>query len=139
MSDLPPCRCLIVFPGFGISTSTAFEELGARLTKSPRRSKMMTFGTRPLFPVMEWGPAENDFEPLVFAKWPELARLKRRFIQAGAETALLTGSGSALYAVFDSAEQLARARQYVPAGWKVFSSRTLTRAEYWRRSVEEEP
>jgi 4-diphosphocytidyl-2-C-methyl-D-erythritol kinase len=133
LSDLPPRICLVVFPGFSISTSQAFRQLGSRLTPLKNRLKIDGFGARPLFPMMEWGPAENDFEQIVFAKWPELASLKRRFIQAGAETALLTGSGSALYAVFDSAEQLLRARRHIPPGWKVFRARTLSRDGYWRR------
>jgi 4-diphosphocytidyl-2C-methyl-D-erythritol kinase len=79
---------------------------------------------------MSWGPAENDFEHVVFARWPELARWKRRLIRAGAEVASLTGSGSAVYALFTSSRQMARASKLIPKGWLLFSTRTLVRAEY---------
>ncbi len=133
LPDLPPRRCLVVFPGFSVSTEEAFRWLSSGLTDASTRYNMEKIGTRSLLPLLKWGPAENDLEPVVFAKWPELARCKRRFIQAGAETALLTGTGSALYAVFDSAKQMSAARGHIPPEWKFFETRTLSRAGYWRR------
>jgi 4-diphosphocytidyl-2-C-methyl-D-erythritol kinase len=106
------------------------------LTKNPRARKVNSFGVWSQYPCNEWGPAENDFEQFVFAKWPELERLKIQFIRAGAETALLTGSGSAIYAIFDSARQLNRACGVVPPGWTVFRTRTLSRHEYQRMIVD---
>jgi 4-diphosphocytidyl-2C-methyl-D-erythritol kinase len=87
---------------------------------------------------MDWGPAENDFEEVVFARWPELARLKARLIRAGAETASLTGSGSAVYALFPSVSGMLRAARLVPAGWRVFWTRTLRRAAYQRLLFKEQ-
>jgi 4-diphosphocytidyl-2C-methyl-D-erythritol kinase len=58
--------------------------------------------------------------------------LKAQFIRAGAETASLAGSGSAVFAVFDSAPKLIRALKVIPAGWQVFKTRTLPRDEYER-------
>jgi 4-diphosphocytidyl-2-C-methyl-D-erythritol kinase len=133
LPDLPSRLCLIVFPEFTVSTAGAYRELSLRLTQSGEWPRISEFGARPHFPLDQWGPAENDFEQVVFARWPGLAQLKRQFIQAGAETASLTGSGSALYAVFDSAEKLLRAAGRVPPEWKLFRTRTLSRREYWRR------
>jgi 4-diphosphocytidyl-2-C-methyl-D-erythritol kinase len=130
--DLPRRRCLIVFPGFTVSTGEAYREAGRRLglTESRRVSRIGLFGARPHFSLESWGPAENDFEQVVFARWPELARLKRQLIRAGAEMASLTGRGSALFALFDSAHTLVRAARLIPRGWKPYSTRTLSRAEY---------
>jgi len=137
LDDLPRRSCLIVFPGFSSSTAWAYGEadrhLARRLTKRREVSKIHLLGARPLFPLQEWGPAENDFERVVFARWPELARLKRQLIRAGAETASLTGSGSAVYALFQSAQDMVQASEVIPRGWKSFRSRTLSRAEYQRR------
>jgi 4-diphosphocytidyl-2C-methyl-D-erythritol kinase len=90
-------------------------------------------GKRSPFPLENWGPAENDFEKFVFARWPELAKVKGQLIRAGAETASLTGSGSALFAVFESAQQLSHAAGRIPANWKVFKALTLSRSAYRRR------
>jgi 4-diphosphocytidyl-2-C-methyl-D-erythritol kinase len=138
LEDLPERRCLVAFPGFAVSTSEAYATLGRalrfRLTRTPEAPSIDSFGARSPFPLEHWGPAENDFERVVFARWPELARLKRQFIRAGAETASLTGSGSAVYAIFASARQLNAALKLVPVGWQTFRTRTLTRRAY-RRAV----
>ncbi len=133
LSDLPSRPCLVIFPGFSVSTTEAYRQAGLRLTEQAGTVSIGSFGAWPHFPLMSWGPAENDFEHVVFARWPELARLKRRLIRAGAEVASLTGSGSAVYALFSSSRQLARASQLIPKGWLRFSTRTLSRAEYHRK------
>jgi 4-diphosphocytidyl-2-C-methyl-D-erythritol kinase len=142
LADLPRRYCLIVFPGFSVATAVAYQEAGRRveteLTKSRGISKINTFGERPLYPLLEWGPAENDFESVVFARWPELGRLKRQLIRAGAETASLTGSGSAVFGLFDSARKLSHAVGLVPRGWQTFRTRTLSRSEYSKAVTSEE-
>ncbi len=134
LADLPRRHCLIVFPGFSVSTAVAYEEvsrlLKAELTKTLRVSNMESFGAWPHFLLEGWGPAENDFENVVFARWPELGRLKRQLLRAGAEIASLTGSGSAVFGLFDSARTLARAAGLIPSDWQTFRTRTLSRSEY---------
>jgi 4-diphosphocytidyl-2-C-methyl-D-erythritol kinase len=134
--DFPRRACLVVFPAFPISTAGAYRELdrrsSLRLTKETKRSNICSFGAWPHFPLDFWGPAENDFEQVVFARWPELAQLKFQLIRAGAETASLTGSGSAVFALFDSAPKMIRATQLIPAPWQVFRTSTLPRDEYER-------
>jgi 4-diphosphocytidyl-2-C-methyl-D-erythritol kinase len=132
LPDLPPRKCLVVFPGFPISTAEAYREAGLRLTNKGKARSINDFGAWPRFPLMNWGPVENDFERVVFAKWPELARLKRQLIRAGAEIASLTGSGSAVYSVFESTRHLLHASKLIPKGWLKFGSRTLSRADYRR-------
>jgi 4-diphosphocytidyl-2-C-methyl-D-erythritol kinase len=131
--DLPARHCLVIFPGFSVSTAEAYREAGLRLTEQAGTAYIGSFGAWPHFPLMSWGPAENDFEHVVFARWPELARLKRQLIRAGAEVASLTGSGSAVYALFSSSRQLSLATKLIPKRWLQFSTRTLLRAEYHRR------
>jgi 4-diphosphocytidyl-2-C-methyl-D-erythritol kinase len=136
LPDLPPRKCLVVFPGFSISTAEAYREAGLRLTSQGKLRSIKHVGAWPQFPLLRWGPAENDFEQVVFARWPELARLKRLLIRAGAEIASLTGSGSAVYSVFESTRQLLHASKLIPEGWLKFRTRTLSRADYWRLLCE---
>jgi len=135
LSDLPPRKCLVVFPGFSISTQEAYQQAGLRLTTQGKARSIEDVGAWPQFPLLDWGPAENDFERVAFARWPELARLKRHLIRAGAELASLTGSGSAIYAIFGSARQLLHASKLIPKGWLIFRSSTLSRSDYWRLLV----
>ena len=52
-------------------------------------------------PVEEWkGLLVNDFETTVFAKYPRLAEIKQSLYDAGAVYAAMSGSGSALFAIY---------------------------------------
>ena len=52
-------------------------------------------------PVSEWdGLLVNDFEETVFAKYPELAAIKKSLYDSGAVYASMSGSGSALFALY---------------------------------------
>ena len=52
-------------------------------------------------PVEDWSDVLfNDFEETVFAKYPELAAIKRSLYESGAVYACMSGSGSALFALY---------------------------------------
>ena len=82
---------------------------------------------------------ENDFERVVFPQHPELRDVKRvLYGQAGdgARYASLSGSGSALYGLFDSREKAEAAAERVQAiGHAAHVTSTLTRKEYWETMV----
>lgn len=80
--------------GISVSTKDAYSGIRPHLPEIPLREVL----TRP---VEEWdGILVNDFEETVFAKYPELAAIKRSLYDSGAVYASMSGSGSALFALY---------------------------------------
>ncbi|MBZ5666731.1 MAG: 4-(cytidine 5'-diphospho)-2-C-methyl-D-erythritol kinase [Acidobacteriia bacterium] len=79
---------------------------------------------------------ENDFERVVFPKYPELRDIKGELERAGSRYASLSGSGSTLYGLFRSPAEAAKAaRRLRKQGLKAVATRTLTRQKYWKQSL----
>ena len=77
---------------------------------------------------------ENDFERVVFPKHPKLREVKRALEREGAKYASLSGSGSTLYGLYESAEAAQNAAgRLTETGFSATASRTLTRQQYWAR------
>ena len=54
-------------------------------------------------PVHFWkNNLENDFEKLVFGMYPELGIIKEKLYEFGAVYASMSGSGSAIYGIFEN-------------------------------------
>ncbi len=52
-------------------------------------------------PLEQWqGRVKNDFEPHIFAAHPLLSTIKKRLLEAGAQYAAMSGSGSTLFGIF---------------------------------------
>jgi 4-diphosphocytidyl-2-C-methyl-D-erythritol kinase len=70
----------------------------------------------PSVPVAEWkNVLRNDFEPVIFAKHPVIGELKDFLYEQGAEYASMSGSGSAVYGLFEEKVTLYCPECYV---WK---------------------
>ncbi|HEY7615315.1 MAG TPA: 4-(cytidine 5'-diphospho)-2-C-methyl-D-erythritol kinase, partial [Terriglobales bacterium] len=90
----------------------------------------------PLLDLVRTG-IENDFERVVFPKYPELREVKRVLERAGSLYASLSGSGSALYGLFSSrpAAEKAAARLRKNGVPSVVTT-TLSRRMYWRKIAD---
>ncbi|RPJ22742.1 MAG: hypothetical protein EHM26_01040, partial [Desulfobacteraceae bacterium] len=56
---------------------------------------------------------ENDLESVTSAKFPILDRIKKTLLDAGAEGALMTGSGPSVFGVFGSEKRAEQAREEI--------------------------
>lgn len=80
--------------GIAVSTKDAYSGIRPHLPEVPLRDALTK-------PVEQWdGILVNDFEETVFAKFPELAAIKKSLYDCGAVYASMSGSGSALFAIY---------------------------------------
>lgn len=80
--------------GISVSTKDAYGGIRPHLPEVPLREALAR-------PIEQWdGTLVNDFEETVFAKHPELASIKRSLYDSGAVYASMSGSGSALFALY---------------------------------------
>ncbi len=136
LPDLPPTPCLIVSPDLSIPTAEAYRWLSLRLTSRATAPIILGFcaGCWSAPSPAGWNSDDlrNDFEPVVFARHPQLATIKRQLKRQGARVAALTGSGSALFGLFASREKAQRAARATQRA-QALVTQTVTRAQYWRR------
>jgi 4-diphosphocytidyl-2-C-methyl-D-erythritol kinase len=118
LPPLPATPVVLALPPFGISTPEAYRLLDQDRMEHPgsTRPAIHTPGT-----LGSWddvtGWAGNDFEGVLFREFPLLQRIRRTMQEGGARISLLSGSGSALFALFAREEE---ARGTVSAMEKVF-------------------
>jgi len=87
----------------------------------------------PLLDLVRTG-IENDFERVVFPQHPELREVKSVLERAGARYSSLSGSGSAIYGLFDSRQKAAAAANKMQrSGVRAVVTSTLTRRQYSKR------
>ena len=141
LADRPAAPVVVAaVPGAAVSTAWAYRAFARRtdekLTPAAQRRIMNSFRST----VRAYdaggaanlaGTAVNDFEPIVFRQFPQLENIKQRLLAAGARLALMSGSGSALFAIFESGKQADdAARSCAAEGLDAAACRFLPRAEY---------
>ncbi|MGD1839459.1 MAG: 4-(cytidine 5'-diphospho)-2-C-methyl-D-erythritol kinase [Thermonemataceae bacterium] len=88
---------VIVYPNLHISTKEAYSSI---------RPKAPTFDLKEMLKQQDFdkwrSTVENDFEPALFNKYPALSAIKQKlYDDYGACYVAMTGSGSAIYGIFD--------------------------------------
>ncbi len=114
--DAPSAHVVLVIPDFGVSTVEAYRWWDADQAARPDVKR------RP--------GSRNDLEGPVTRRHPAIGRLVTALKKAGAETAAMSGSGSAVFGLFAdwrTAEQ--SAASLVGRGRRVIITRTLSRPD----------
>jgi 4-diphosphocytidyl-2-C-methyl-D-erythritol kinase len=94
-SVLDGYKIKVIKPLFNISTKEAYSKVKPQ---TPKTSLLEDFNR----PVKEWKDyIKNDFEQFLFPEHLELQRYKDALYESGALYAAMTGSGSALFGIFE--------------------------------------
>jgi len=165
LEDLPSFHCVVATPAVGISTPAAFADWDNRMAASKltpeEGSARIDLFSHSLFewlgsksfsptgvPRQGWDRAEalllglvrtgmeNDFESVVFPKYPALREVKRTLEKAGAKFASLSGSGSTVYGLFANRTSASKAAKLLTSqGVRACATVTLQRADYWKTAL----
>lgn len=141
---LPGRAVLLVLPEFAVSTAAAYSWLAASRAAAPTGvdsagtaaaapapppPSSLSFPAPQLLSLADlatWSSvaplATNDFEPVVSARHPEIAASISSLRAAGAALTLMSGSGSTVFGVFDSAPGALS----LPVGARVIHTRSLS-------------
>ena len=89
-------KIFVVHPGIHIDTAWAYSLSNPDSKRPSLRSTIQNQ------PPEQWREIiKNDFENIVFTKYPEIQRIKEKLYSLGAIYASMTGSGSAVYGIFE--------------------------------------
>ncbi|MEJ2154412.1 MAG: 4-(cytidine 5'-diphospho)-2-C-methyl-D-erythritol kinase [Desulfobacteraceae bacterium] len=123
-NQLPSWGVVVVYPGFGISTAEVFKNLSFGLTKGEKPHRYFPF---------KQGKFDrdrhlcNDLESVAIRQFPVIGKIKNKLLNQGANGALMTGSGSAVFGLFAdlAAAQKAAKAMTAPAQWQVFATQLV--------------
>lgn len=113
--DWPEAWYLVVDPGVSVSTRTVFGMPELTRNSAPTTiAGLLAHGGR------------NDCEPVVRRRYPEVGRALDWLDEHG--PARMTGTGSCLFASFETREKAESVRRMVPAPWRARVARGLNRS-----------
>lgn len=134
LDDVEKTHLVIVAPGVKVSTAEAYKSLRApALTKAETVAILHVSRADAQISDSLCDVLRNDFEPVIFKQYPEIECARNALLEQGARSALLAGSGSSVFGVFDKgeeAERAAEALRRVEPSWRVFPCTTLSRESY---------
>ncbi len=112
VGPLPPYRFVLIKPPFGVATGRVYESL--TLTRGESRIRVPVFLARP-WDLELW--LQNDLETVTENDFPIIRQLKQWLMSQGARGALMSGSGSTVFGVFEGDSTAAKAVESARKIW----------------------
>jgi len=123
LPELPPFCCLLVHPGFTVSTAWVYQSL--QLTISDEVANLPRFSAGGIDVLIR--QLHNDLERVTVRAHPQIDHVKQELLRNGALGALMSGSGATVFGVFEDFDVAVRAGELLvdQFGWKTFPVRPL--------------
>lgn len=122
---MPQCFYCIAKPEFSVSTPALYAEFDQAETvwHPDNKAMLKSLDQHDLMHVA--GSVGNAMEPLVAEKHPEIQKIKQTMLDCGALGTAMTGSGSAVYGIFDAFDMAAMASMQLMEKYKTYLSRNV--------------
>jgi 4-diphosphocytidyl-2-C-methyl-D-erythritol kinase len=151
LAELASEPLLLISPGLHTATGPAYQALGRGLTFAGSSRSINSF--QAFVRALEEGRSAaaanafsaNDFEAVVSGQYPQFNTIRAKLSKLGAAGVRMTGSGSAVFALFRSREERDRAgkvlqRDRGEESCRVMAATLVNRRSYqrlWRRQLAE--
>ncbi len=126
LGDLPELGVVVLAPAVEVPTAAVYGRIESGLTWNAPDPNLTPF-TAGLGRFPAWHDLYNDLEPVVVEGWPQVAAALDQLRGVGAYRAAVTGSGAAVYAVFESPAAAKNAAKTLVGSWRLHVGRILTR------------
>jgi len=113
---------LLVNPNIHISTKWAYDALDAIHASKNKNNTVTKLREVQKFNVKDSGLFQNDFDQVVFKKYPDAGEIKEDMYEYGAVFSSMSGSGSTVYGFFDKGINSA-AKYFKGKGYWVYTTR----------------
>jgi 4-diphosphocytidyl-2-C-methyl-D-erythritol kinase len=121
---LPAISYVVVYPNLVLSTKDVYNDLRIVLTKGENEVKL----SGQFSSVLDIANiVENDLEKVAVARCPAITTIKERLKEAGAVGTLMSGSGSAVFGIFEEKREAQRASEKVGGLGEVFVADSIQR------------
>ncbi len=128
---------LLAIPPFAVPTPNAYATASLTLTNRFNKSMIPVFCSGYLDSLSDLRLLENDFQQTLFEARAELREVKEELVCLGVRAVGLTGSGAALFGLFDSEQTLKKVQGSFSSGSiRMVRTQTLSRVQYWQNLVE---
>ena len=98
--NFPKWWFVLIYPGFSVSTSWAYNRVKIPLTKEKKLPNINQLKQRGAIPPFH--RLENDLEEVVLPAFPILKHIQKALRKEGCQRALLSGSGSVMFGIWEN-------------------------------------
>ena len=115
---------VVVCPDISVSTAAVYKKLNLGLTNCGKKLKNF-FSDTSKFDFKRY--LCNDLETVTISEYPVISDIKRQLLQAGADAALMSGSGPAVFGIYSDSHRARRACERLSTHyrWRLFMAETL--------------
>jgi 4-diphosphocytidyl-2-C-methyl-D-erythritol kinase len=120
-SNIDPHPIVLIFPGFGVSTASVYNNLNLGLTNC---KKTITCSVLKHQRFDAEHHLHNDLEAVTASRYPAILSAKEALLRNGAIGALMSGSGPTVFGIFPDPDTATKASHYLSKNqhWQVIAT-----------------
>ena len=116
---------VVVFPKISVSTKWAYKQVNLSLTIKEKNITLASFNDINYSNVDFVKSLKNEFEEIVFTEYPLLEQIKKQINQSKAIYTSMSGSGSAIFGIFEKEEDALEVKRFFQNEYPTFVTRPI--------------